>query len=752
MLKSIRLIVVFTHVLTFSVASSFSQNETASEPAGSHLTKFRHYMDDLQAAQKANNDTALIECYSKISRFYSLSGISEKAKYYKRKQIALVQAKFPSDSAKLYTALNDYQGILFSGNEDIDAREIYRILNFAIRSKNDVLKEEVHSLYRSYLMENIHFQELKDFYQTDYPEELEFVKKTDYVSYLRIMSSIFEIDQQPDSAEKCFERAETLILNHPNKHLIAKFYYRYGQFYERQRDSAKAIAKYLISMDYAREAGFMPFILESSLRLEELYASLGDFKKAYLYSKANITLNNDINKMANRDDLLRLEIKKEDELRQLALEKQELANQAILNKEKNRTTISIIAVFVLLIVVFGFWSRIRYVRNVNLLLKKAKVKAEQSERFKQQFLANMSHEIRTPMNAILGMSNLMLETVIDDRQKNYLEAIKSSCENLLVIINDVLDLSKLEAGKMELEKIPFDLQRQVQLVYDTLRFKAEEKGLHCETNTAEDVPNMIIGDPSRLNQVLINLCGNAIKFTEKGSVSLTIEKVQGTEATIRFIIKDSGIGVEQSQIDQLFTSFHQADASTSRKYGGTGLGLSISKTLVDLQDGSIEVKSELGVGSEFIVTIPYGKVNEDLVVNIPKAASEVKKVLDGMRILVAEDNKFNQIVVNDTLENMIVNVVVDIAENGKLAIELLEKNDYDVILMDVNMPEMDGHEATKYIRKNMTGKKKDIPIIALTASVLKSEVDKCMSSGMNEYIPKPFKQEELLAALNKFRT
>jgi CheY-like chemotaxis protein len=345
----------------------------------------------------------------------------------------------------------------------------------------------------------------------------------------------------------------------------------------------------------------------------------------------------------------------------------------------------------------------------------------------------------------------MLETSIDAKQKQYLDAIKTSCENLLVIINDVLDLSKLEAGKMDLEKISFDVNKQIQIVHDTLRFKAEERGLSFDIQIESNIPRLIIGDPSRLNQVLINLCGNAIKFTDNGSVSLHVKKgLIGRDNALKFTITDSGIGMSKEQLTLLFTSFQQADSSTSRKYGGTGLGLSISKTLIELQNGTIEVKSEEGKGSEFTVLIPYEFVDKHVEDEASGVIVNDKSSLNGIRILVAEDNEFNQIVVKDTLEKLIENVSIDIAENGKIAIEKHEKNEYDIILMDVNMPEMDGHAATIHIRNNMDENKKTIPIIALTASVLKSEIQKCEDSGMNEFIPKPFSNEELLGALNKY--
>jgi signal transduction histidine kinase/DNA-binding NarL/FixJ family response regulator len=383
--------------------------------------------------------------------------------------------------------------------------------------------------------------------------------------------------------------------------------------------------------------------------------------------------------------------------------------------------------------------------QVNLL----KIRAEESEKHEQQFLANMSHEIRTPMNAVLGMTNLLLDTEINEKQNRYLQAINISSKNLLVIINDILDLSKLEAGKMEIEKIPFRLREVIQNVSDTSRYKADEKGLRFEININPDLPDVLRGDPTRLNQILTNLCSNAVKFTDKGGVSISVEKPENSHF-IQFRVIDTGIGIPQDKLHLLFGNFKQVDSSTFRKYGGTGLGLAISKTLIELQGGKVEVKSTLGKGSEFIVKIPYdiGTEEEAAALNQPIKIDYVG--LEGIRVLVAEDNEYNQIVVNDTLSSLIKNAHIDIAANGLIAIDMVAKNRYDLVLMDAQMPEMDGLDATRNIRKMDDTSKKNIPILALTASVHKADIDKCLHAGMNAFVPKPFTPDELLGAISKF--
>ncbi len=376
-----------------------------------------------------------------------------------------------------------------------------------------------------------------------------------------------------------------------------------------------------------------------------------------------------------------------------------------------------------------------------------KEKAEQSEKFKQQFLANMSHEIRTPMNSIVGMTNLLINSELETTQKKYLNIIKKASENLLVIINDILDLSKIEAGKMEFEKIDFLVKDVVEMVFHTLQFKAEEKQLSLTYDIDKNLPAALKGDPVRLNQVLINLAGNAIKFTEKGSVNIsaTLMSKSGNQLIVEFAVTDTGIGIPEDQLYKIFESFSQASSDTTRKFGGTGLGLTISKQLIELQGGSIYVHSRFGKGTTFGFKIPYeqGSAEETgkKMINETDVSGDQLK---GIRVLLVEDNQFNQMVAVDTLQELVNDILIDVAENGKEALLMLDKNDYDVILMDIQMPVMDGFETTKQIRKTFTSPKNHTAIVAMTANVTKEEVDRCFEAGMDAYIAKPFVPQDLL--------
>jgi len=381
-------------------------------------------------------------------------------------------------------------------------------------------------------------------------------------------------------------------------------------------------------------------------------------------------------------------------------------------------------------------------------LKLAKERAEQSEKFKQQFLANMSHEIRTPMNAILGMTNLAKEAPSPEKQNEYLVGIQKSSDTLIHIINDILDLSKIEAGKIELEKIDFSIREVVNQVYQTLKFKAEEKGIQLLVIIDENIPEILLGDPVRLNQVMMNLCGNAIKFTERGSVSLHVianEKKQSA-TNLRFIVEDTGIGIPKEKLDSIFESFTQAHSSDSRKFGGTGLGLTISKQLIELMGGTLSVESEIGSGSKFSFALQFEIGSEEKFLARKKSEEEIDgSILDGLKILLADDNEYNRIVAIDTLKSK-ANVEITSATNGKEALELLRQSNFDVVLMDVQMPEMDGYETTQMIR-NSNSEMRNIPIVALTASVLRTDLDRCRKAGMNSYVPKPFTALQLISGI-----
>ncbi len=376
-----------------------------------------------------------------------------------------------------------------------------------------------------------------------------------------------------------------------------------------------------------------------------------------------------------------------------------------------------------------------------------------AQKAKEQFLANMSHEIRTPINGIAGMANLLFEATSEQDRFQYLNAIKHSTENLKVIINDILDLSVIESGKLKFETIGFNIKYQLGAVVDTFIYQSKERGINLGYSISPEVDHVLLGDPVRLNQILINLISNALKFTHIGEIRIDVEldRKEGSEYWVKFDVSDTGVGIPEEKVDKIFDSFTQADESVTRRYGGTGLGLSIVKQLVELQNGSITVQSRENQGTRFIFTIPYQFGSEKDLIH-PRGRSSTIQAgshsFAGLKVLLVEDNDINRLYALNILKKW--DCTVDQAENGYTALEKLKAHEYDIILMDVQMPIMDGYEATKSIRKTFPVSKREIPIIALTANAIKGDNEKCIELGMNDYLPKPFQPEDLYKVLTKF--
>ncbi|OFY87764.1 MAG: hypothetical protein A3F72_02680 [Bacteroidetes bacterium RIFCSPLOWO2_12_FULL_35_15] len=390
-----------------------------------------------------------------------------------------------------------------------------------------------------------------------------------------------------------------------------------------------------------------------------------------------------------------------------------------------------------------FNDMLSQIEKQNTELLNAKEIAEHSRKVKEQFLANMSHEIRTPMNAIIGMADILQEEDLPIEQKECVDAIKLSADNLLTIINDILDFSKIESGKITFENLPFKLEEVIEGIVQTLHFTASKKSLVLTYSISNEIPKVIIGDTTRLRQILLNLASNSIKFTEKGSVKIDIQLNDQKDDfyTIQFKVTDTGVGISNDKLSGIFDSFTQASSETTRKYGGTGLGLTIAKQLIELQGGTISVNSEINNGSCFYFTLTFKKSNlQNIEVKTEDKSSSYSELQD-LKILLAEDNIMNQMLAKKIFKKW--KCKLDIADNGRIAVDKLSKADYDIILMDMQMPEMDGYEATKYIRNNMSLPKSKTAIIAMTAHALVGEAEKCITLGMDDYISKPFNQRTL---------
>jgi len=406
--------------------------------------------------------------------------------------------------------------------------------------------------------------------------------------------------------------------------------------------------------------------------------------------------------------------------------------------------------FVLVLFTAVFWFIVNRMKKQHDLIDQLNAKEKKLKealKIKENFLANMSHEIRTPMNAILGYTNLLQKRALDEESTLYVSTIQRSGESLLSIINDILDLSKIEAGMMRIEEAPFSIREIVHSAETMFSNKTKEKGLLLKVNVEPTVPDTLLGDATRLTQVLVNLMGNALKFTHTGEITLNVTSPENdkTNAEIRFEITDTGIGIEKEKLEKIFERFSQAEDSTTRKYGGTGLGLSIVKDIVSLQDGRLKIRSRPGEGTKVVFTIPYKIADTGYTPLHNDKNNRPPKFSKNLKILLVEDNRINQDLMAHLFKEW--NVEFSVTENGMEAIAILKKERFDIVLMDIQMPEMDGYTATREIRETL---KLDMPVIAMTAHTMEGEREKCLGYGMNEYISKPIREDELFKMISQF--
>ncbi len=724
----------------------------------------------LELYKEARDSVDIADCYSTIGRNYeernnypealtnfllalkiseSLSDKSEKMEFHNMQTISHSYG----DIARIYEKQGNYAaalrseftGLKISGeNNESDMNKVFfyndiahtyqlqgnytEALNYALRSL-DIQKrftQSNYSIIRTYAaIGNIYLS------QANYPEALK-----NFLTSLKI-------------AEDAGDKGSAAYL-----------YINVSTAYEKLGNMRQALIYGTKGLSLVLAEGETDHIKEAYKELAVINAKMNNYKAAYanevLFKQYYDSVFNKENDRKLTSSQMQYDFdKKEDSIKAETVKKDALAQKEIRNQKNIRNSLIGGLLLVLGFAAFVFRSlRISRKQKIAIAAEKEnadiqRVRAENSERVKQQFLANMSHEIRTPMNAVSGMTDLLIAKQPRPDQFNYLKVISKSSEMLLHIINDILDLSKIEVGKMELENIDFSLAETIAQVRDTLAFRAEEKGIQLITTIDDKIKDTLLGDPYRLNQILVNLGGNAIKFTHKGSVEIKVSRVHeeaGIEQ-LKFAVIDTGIGIPADKLQNLFESFKQVNRSDTRKYGGTGLGLSISRQLVELQGGSITVESKEGSGTTFSFALDYPSGSKEQlskrVLNEQKADGSM---LNGLRILLADDNEYNRLVVAETL-HLKAEVTIDEAVNGLKAVQLLEKNDYDVVLMDVQMPEMNGFEATDYIRTKLPAPKNKVPVIALTASMLRLDIEMCYQHGMNTFVPKPFKAWQLITAI-----
>lgn len=718
--------------------------------------------DAMQLAEQTGDDPAMAKCYYYIADVYATLKNNEKAISNSEKALELFMKA--GDTQNSISTLNRIANRNMDiGNANNDTSYFLKAIGIYVKAFN--MANTIHDdkrIINSYvnladaynLLGRVTGNKNFFFHSLDNSlHGLKLAREKKLLSYEALnninIGETYGMLGQPFKAIHFYEEALHRYEKLGDKNWLQNTYTYIAKAHFQMKNYDQAISNVLKSNEFSKEQGHASYLRDNYKLLSDIYAAKKDFEKSLEYHKLYTDYKDSLINENSAINIARLQTELEFERKnqeiELLTKSTELQDQKIRNQaiQRNLLVFAIVIIFIFLLVMY---YRYREKNKVQLAIIKAKEAAEHAKETQEQFLANTSHEIRTPMNGIIGMTNHLKDTALSAEQSEYISAINESANSLLVLINDLLDLSKINAGKMTFEKRAFRLSDLFKNLVYSLQYRSTEKNIRLISSIDESIPALIIGDPVRLNQVLLNLTGNAIKFTEKGEVKIVAKllKDDGKDVLILFSVQDTGIGIQENKLNTIFESFTQVNARTTRKYGGTGLGLTIAKQLIEQQNGTISVSSKVNEGSTFSFTLQFRKVSrnvkEQRELNI-QSADFNQPNLNSISVLVIDDNKVNQRVAALTLKKW--NAKVDVADNAKAAFEKLAEKKFDLILMDVTMPEMDGFEATTHIRKKMPAPISKIPIIAMTASALIGDREKCISVGMNEYVSKPFNPEDL---------
>lgn len=750
-----------------SQINAINELVTLDRHEGLFLNALAKAKNALQIAQNIKDTASIAKCYMSIGDVYfSLESFNKSVPQY-QKAFNLYQlngniessitalnrignrymdiGRTKNDSNFCFTAISNYEkakDLAYKFNYSkayistcISLADAYNILGF--------LSQNRHHFYSSFQYSMQSLKLAQQYYLKEYQG----------ISYLNLGEVSLNLNK-PIKAISYFELAEKIYSDLGNKSWLLNTYTFLGKSYFEIHLYDRAIEYVNKAIELAQTQQLLVSLRDNYLLLADIYTKKNDYQTAYhYYTLYNIQKD----KVINNNTILHisrlqaeLDLERKDREIELLTKNTEIQHQQISSQLMQHKMLIAGITALCFIIVFGVYLFYQRKKTTQKILQ-AKIVAEQAKEAQEQFLANTSHEIRTPMNGIIGMTHHLMETSLSNQQKEYIAAIKDSSDNLLALINQLLDLSKIMAHKITFENKPFEIREIIKNLVRLLEFRTQEKNIAVSIALDEAIPFRIVGDAIRLKQILLNLVENAIKFTHKGSVKITVKIIEESDSALilNFMVEDTGIGIPESKLDLIFENFAQVNARTTRKYGGTGLGLPISKQLIEQQGGNIYVSSKLNIGSVFSFNLPFKKVSTqtshsdtnplDFKNQIPIAD------LNGLRVLVVDDTKINQQVASLTLQKW--NTLVFIANSAKEAYDLLHKGIVDIVLMDVSMPEIDGYEATKHIRANLPHPTCNVPIIAITAAAFVGDKEKCLAAGMNDYISKPFNPDVLLKAI-----